>query len=106
MKKNYLAIATVALTLVSFAKPFAPSVEAALTMNGIHMNGLTANGIHMNGLTTNGIHMNGLSANGVQLNGQSSQVIARQASRQTGLTLSSPNFSSIRVEGGRLVGIK
>jgi hypothetical protein len=70
------------------------------------MNGLTTNGIHMNGLTTNGIHMNGLSANGVQLNGQSSQVIARQASRQTGLTLSSANFSSIRVEGGRLVGIK
>jgi hypothetical protein len=81
MKKNYFALATVALTLVSFAKPFAPSVEAALTMNG-------------------------LSANGVQLNGESSQVTAPQASRQTGLTLSSPNFSSIRVEGGRLVGIK
>lgn len=91
---------------------------AALTQNGASLNGASLNGpgLGMNGATMNGTSFNGpgLGANGVSLK-QLSQGNKLNLNPQpeppgeeydAGLTLSSPSFAGIKVEGGRLVGVK
>lgn len=51
-----------------------------------------------NGTELNGIHM------GLTANGQARQ--ATTSNDRTGLTLSSRQFTTLKVEGGRLVGVK
>ena len=128
MKSRFLAI--VALTAVGVVI-CSPNAKAGLTQNGISVNGISANGLAVNGISANGlavnggnlngVRMNGISANGVRMNGgdlnganlnghkmngQEGQNMAVTISQQTGMVLSSPEFTEIQVEEGRLVGVK
>ncbi len=62
--KAYLVTACCGLVLWS-----AVAAHAALTVNGIPMQGLILNGTPYNGIPFNGMPMNGMPFNGVLLNG-------------------------------------
>jgi hypothetical protein len=77
--------------------------------NGISLNGGGlfggGNGNGLNGCQLNGNGWgvsNGFRLNGTKLNNNGNSL----TSQKTGLTLSSDKFTSIRVEGGRLVGVQ
>lgn len=74
-----------------------------ISMNGTSFNGTNLNGLQLNGTSTNGVVLNGANLNGVSMNGTSQ---GTKPDARTGLTLSSSNFAGIKVEGGRLVGVK
>jgi hypothetical protein len=56
-----------------------------------------------NALNFNALNFNGLSNNSASPN---SQVPQNTISNATGMTLTSPGYTSLQVEGGHLVGIK
>jgi hypothetical protein len=82
MSKNFLKIATVAALTSLEILTFSYAANAKLATNGTSLNGIRTNGIRANGVKQNGLN-----------------------SEKTGLALSSSKFTTIRVEGGRLVGV-
>ncbi|MEP0871532.1 pentapeptide repeat-containing protein [Trichocoleus desertorum AS-A10] len=82
-----------------------------ISVNGVRMNGTSVNGSNLNGSNLNGSNLNGSNLNGANLNGRNvngeeNQNAAVAASSETGMVLSSPEFTEIQVEEGRLVGVK
>lgn len=117
---NSRFLVIVALTALSVAA-FSPNAKAGLAMNGIafngtqlngsnlngvRMNGISVNGVNLNGISVNGSNLNGANLNGRNMNGQENQNTTVTTSQETGMVLSSPEFTEIRVEEGRLVGVK
>lgn len=91
MKLNCLILALATVGTIALS----PGAKAALSPNGTELNG-----IHMNGIARQGTQLNGLSANG-----RATQATS-EVNQQTGLRLSSPQFTTIRVQDGHLVGVK
>jgi uncharacterized protein YjbI with pentapeptide repeats len=75
-------------------------------INGVKLNGSNLNGSNLNGANLNGSNLNGANLNGRNVNGQEIQNSAVPISQETGMLLSSPEFTEIQVEEGRLVGVK
>lgn len=97
MKLNCLTLALVTVGTIALT----PGAKAALSPNGTELNG-----IHMNGVTSNGIARQGTQLNGLSANGRATQATVSEVNQQTGLKLSSPKFTTIRVQEGHLVGVK
>lgn len=113
MNSRFLVI--VALTALSVAT-FSPNAKAGLAVNGLafngtqlngsNLNGSNLNGSNLNGANLNGSNLNGVNLNGRNMNGPENQNTAVTTSQETGMVLSSPEFTEIQVEEGRLVGVK
>lgn len=84
MNLKFLTLAI--LSTLSIAV-FAPIAQAALSANALSANALSANALSANGLTLHGLSV-------------------KQIMQPTGLRLSSPEYKSIQVQDGHLVGIR
>lgn len=108
MKVNQKLLA-IALIAASGVLGLPKGAIAGTSFNGVSINGLSFNGTSFNGTSFNGVALNGLRFNGANLNGvvlNGTSQGTKLEGAETGITLSSPNFDTIKVEGGRLVGVK
>ena len=108
MKKRFLVITAIAALSIVTLTPIAEAGGSlnGTQLNGSNLNGREINGVKLNGSNLNGSNLNGANLNGRNVNGQEIQNSAVPISQETGMRLSSPEFTEIQVEEGRLVGVK
>jgi fibronectin type 3 domain-containing protein len=78
----------------------------SLTHNALVSNALTSNSLIGNALTSNSLSFNALSSQMATIPEQSTRKVNPQAFQPETLTLSNAEYATIKVEGGRLVGVK
>ena len=78
----------------------AGSAHAAISLNGLTMNGLT-----MNGIATNGLSMNGLTTNGLTMNGLSTNALSTNGLTMNGITTNGLSMNGIPMNGMAMNGI-
>lgn len=97
MNKKFLALA---ITAAMFSIAFTETANARLSLNGLSLNGSNLNGGSLNGSNLNGREQNGITVNGRENNGRYMNSFILKHGTVNGIQL-----QSIKVEGGRLVGI-
>ena len=97
MNKKFLALA---ITAAMFSIAFTETANAGLSFNGSNLNGSNLNGISVNGISVNGSNLNSSNLNGREINGRYMNSFILKHGTVNGIQL-----QSIKVEGGRLVGI-
>jgi hypothetical protein len=105
MRTKYWVLGCIAAVGVAvISSPAKATLEHnALTNNALTNNALTNNALTNNALTNNALTNNALTNNAASPN---SQVPQNTMPNATGITLTSPGYTSLQVEGGHLVGIK